>query len=99
MEAKSLGPSTLQQKIYDIESSLRFLMASREDEDDETTLNTLAVAKMRKLRDLWLSYRGEKTRKERESLEYLVSNLPSTSNVNLFLESSTLTKQFEDYCS
>ena len=99
MECKGLGPSALQQKISDIETSLRFLMSSREDEKDESALNTLALANIKKLRDLRLSFKGEKARKERESLEDLAANLPSTSNINKFLESTILTKIFEDCCS
>ena len=85
MECKGLGPSALQQKISDIETSLRFLMSSREDEKDESALNTLVLANIKKLRDLRLSF--------------LAANLPSTSNINKFLESTILTKIFEDCCS
>ena len=99
MECKDLGPSALQQKICDIETSLRFLMSSREDEEDESALNTLVLANIKKLTDLRLSFKGEKARKERESLEDLASNLPSISNINKFLESTILTKIFEDCCS
>ena len=67
MECKGLGPSVLQQNICDIETSLRFLMSSREDEEDESALNTLVLANIKRLRDLHLSFEGEKARKERES--------------------------------
>ena len=98
MESKGLGPSALQQKIADIETLLCFLMSSKEDEEDESALNTLVLATLKKLRDLHLSFKGKKAKKERESLEDLAGNLPSTSSINKFLHSINLTNIFEGCC-
>ena len=67
MEKKQLGASALQQKVYDIEAALRFLMARKEDTPEEAEFNTLACSAIKKLKDFRCSFQGEKIQKERES--------------------------------
>ena len=94
-----IGPSGLQQHISDIEAGLRYLVETKEGTEEEEHLTTLAGATSRKLKDLRASFRGEKASKERQRLEDLAEDLPSTEDVCEFLQSQRVSEEFKQSCS
>ena len=94
-----VGPSGLQQHISDIEAALRFSVNEIEGASDEVEFVSRAESTFRKLKDFRASFRGEKSKRERARLEDLAENLHETSDVITFLQSSPVTKIFEQCCS
>ena len=62
-------------------------------------MSARAETTFRKLKDFRASFRGEKAVRERAKLEDLAENLPTTTDVCSFIESSTVTEAFEQSCS
>ena len=94
-----MGPSGLQQHISDIQAALRFYVEEQEGTPEEEALSARAETTFRKLKDFRASFRGEKAVRERTKLEDLAKNLPTTTDVCSFIESSTVTEAFEQSCS
>jgi len=94
-----IGPSGLQQHISDNDAGLRYLVETKEGTEEEERLTTLAGATSRKLKDLRASFRGEKASKERQRLEDLAEDLPSTEDVCEFLQSQRVSEEFKECCS
>ena len=65
---------------------------------EEAEFNTTACSALKKLKDLRCSFRGKKVQQARESLKDLAYNLPDTHDVCEFLQSSTMSKAFDQCC-
>lgn len=94
-----IGPSGLQQHISIIEATVHCLTVIKEATAEEATFNTSAESSFRKLSDFPASFCGEKARQERAKLEHLPENLLATDYVCNFLQSSLVSKVFEQCCS